>query len=88
MSESRSFINSFQSIYLKKHLYSVARTVNLWEGVSESTGMDIPDIMDNWINKIGFPVLTVTETASSIKVRQDRYLETGDVTDGENKTLW
>jgi aminopeptidase 2 len=82
------FTSLFQSIYLKKHLYSVARTVNLWEGISESTGVDIPDIMDNWINKIGFPVLTVTETADSIKVRQDRYLETGDVTEDENTTLW
>jgi aminopeptidase 2 len=44
--------------------------------------------MDNWINKIGFPVLTVTETANSIKVRQDRYLETGDVAEDENQTLW
>jgi aminopeptidase 2 len=44
--------------------------------------------MDNWINKIGFPVLTVTEKADSITVRQDRYLETGDVKDEENQTLW
>ncbi|PVG02822.1 putative AAP1-alanine/arginine aminopeptidase [Serendipita vermifera] len=76
------------SIYLKKHLYSNARTVNLWQGISESSGVDIPDIMDNWINKIGFPVLTVTEKADSITVRQDRYLETGDVKDEENQTLW
>jgi aminopeptidase 2 len=44
--------------------------------------------MDNWINKIGFPVLTVTEKADRITVRQDRYLETGDVKDEENRTLW
>ncbi|KAG8777819.1 Aminopeptidase 2 mitochondrial [Serendipita sp. 397] len=76
------------SIYLKKHLYSNARTINLWEGISEATGINVPDVMDNWINKIGFPVLTITETADSITVRQDRYLETGDVKDEENQTLW
>jgi aminopeptidase 2 len=81
-------ISKFQSIYLKKHLYSNARTVNLWQGISESSGIDIPGIMNNWINKIGFPVLTVTEKADSITVRQDRYLETGDVKDEENQTLW
>ncbi|KAG8806528.1 Aminopeptidase 2 mitochondrial [Serendipita sp. 400] len=76
------------SIYLKKHLYSNARTINLWEGISEATGINVPDVMDNWINKIGFPVLTITETPDSITVRQDRYLETGDVKDEENQTLW
>jgi aminopeptidase 2 len=78
----------FKSIYLKKHLYSHARTVHLWQSISEATGVDVPDIMDDWINKIGFPVLTVTEEPDSITVRQDRYLETGDVTEEENQTLW
>ncbi|KIM28783.1 hypothetical protein M408DRAFT_8575 [Serendipita vermifera MAFF 305830] len=64
------------SIYLKKHLYSIARTVNLWEGISESTGVNIPDIMDNWINKIGFPVLTVTENAGSITLGKSGLLRT------------
>ncbi|CAG7846066.1 Aminopeptidase 2; Flags: Precursor [Serendipita indica DSM 11827] len=76
------------SIYLKKHLYSTARTIDLWNGISEATGQNVPDLMHNWVNCIGFPVLTVTETSEGIKVRQDRYLETGDVKEDENQTLW
>jgi aminopeptidase 2 len=37
---------------------------------------------------MGFPVLTVTETATGIKVRQDRFLETGIAEAKDNETLW
>ncbi|KAI9431113.1 hypothetical protein H4582DRAFT_2085539 [Lactarius indigo] len=46
------------SLYLKKHLYSNTVSRNLWEGISEATGLDVPRIMDNWVSKMGFPVLT------------------------------
>lgn len=38
--------------------------------------------------KIGFPVLTVTENESGICVRQDRFLETGPAEAQENETIW
>ena len=41
------------SIYLKKHLYGNSVTKDLWQGISESTGRDVPKIMDNWISKVG-----------------------------------
>ncbi|EEB88327.1 hypothetical protein MPER_13892, partial [Moniliophthora perniciosa FA553] len=37
---------------------------------------------------IGFPVLSVTETESGIKVRQDRFLETGVAEEKDNQTIW
>ena len=76
------------SIYLKKHLYENAVTQDLWKGISESSGLDIPKIMDKWVLDQGFPVITVTEGKDEIKVRQNRFLSTGDVKDEEDKTLW
>ncbi|THV07366.1 leucyl aminopeptidase [Dendrothele bispora CBS 962.96] len=76
------------SIYLKNHMYGNSVTNDLWKGISESTGLDIPKLMDNWINKMGFPVVTVTETSNGIKVRQDRFLETGIAQSKDNETLW
>jgi aminopeptidase 2 len=76
------------SLYLKKHLYSNTVSRNLWEGIGEATGLDIPKIMDNWVSKMGFPVLTVTETSTGIKVRQDRFLEDGQAKPENNKTIW
>lgn len=40
------------------------------------------------ISQIGYPVLTVKETANGIVVRQDRFLDTGDVKEDENQTIW
>ncbi len=76
------------SIYLKKHLYSNAVTKDLWNGISESSGRDIASIMANWVLKQGFPVLTVTEDADGLTIKQNRFLSTGDPTAEEDKTLW
>jgi aminopeptidase 2 len=78
------------SIYLKKRLYGNSVTKDLWDGISEASGMDVAAIMANWTLKIGFPVITVEEVdgGKSIKVRQDRFLNTGDVKPEENETLW
>jgi hypothetical protein len=46
------------------------------------------DYLLNVYVKIGFPVLTVTETRDGIKVRQDRFLETGPAEAKENETIW
>ncbi|KAI0050503.1 leucyl aminopeptidase [Auriscalpium vulgare] len=76
------------SIYLKKHLFANSVSRDLWEGIGEATGNDIPKLMDNWVTKIGFPVVTVTETADGIRVRQDRFLEDGAAKPEDNETIW
>ncbi|KAG8927425.1 Aminopeptidase 2 mitochondrial [Tulasnella sp. 418] len=76
------------SIYLKKHLYGNTVAKDLWDGIGEASGRDIPAMLDNWIMKIGFPVVTVKETPEGISVRQDRFLSTGDPSEEENQTIW
>ncbi|KAH8117511.1 peptidase family M1-domain-containing protein [Phellopilus nigrolimitatus] len=76
------------SIYLKKHLYANSVSKDLWDGIGEASGLDIAIMMDNWVSKMGFPLLTVTEKAGAIHVRQDRFLETGPAADKDNKTIW
>ncbi|KAK0538067.1 Aminopeptidase 2 mitochondrial [Tilletia horrida] len=76
------------SLYLKKHVWSNTVTKNLWEGISEASGIDIGKVMAPWILKQGFPVITVSEHTNRIKVRQNRFLLTGDVTPEEDETLW
>jgi aminopeptidase 2 len=76
------------SLYLKKKLYANSVTHDLWKGISTATGLDITQLMENWITKIGFPVVTVTEDLKGITVRQDRFLETGPADAKDNKTIW
>ncbi|KAK4185428.1 putative aminopeptidase [Podospora australis] len=76
------------AIYLKKHQYSNAKTEALWAALSEASGIDVNTLMQNWIEKVGFPVLTVTEEAEKISVKQSRFLSTGDVKPEDDETTW
>ncbi|TFY57887.1 hypothetical protein EVJ58_g6753 [Rhodofomes roseus] len=76
------------SIYLKKHLFANSVTRDLWEGIQEASGVDVPKMMDNWVKKIGYPVLTVTENPNGIQIRQDRFLGTGPAAPKDNETIW
>jgi len=76
------------SIYLKNHLYANSVTKDLWDGISEASGVDVAKMMDNWVSKMGFPFITVTETKDGINVRQDRFLETGAADHKDNETIW
>lgn len=76
------------SAYLKKHAYGNAKTDALWSALSDASGANISDLMDPWIRKIGFPVLSVSEDAGKITVKQNRFLSTGDVTPEDDTTVW
>ncbi|KAJ7108703.1 peptidase family M1-domain-containing protein [Mycena epipterygia] len=65
------------SLYLKERLYGNSTTVDLWNGVEKATGVKVSEIMDGWISKPGFPVVTVRETTNGVYLRQDRFLLTG-----------
>ncbi|KAK6341017.1 hypothetical protein TWF696_009328 [Orbilia brochopaga] len=76
------------SNYLKKNKYSNARTDDLWAALSEASGKNVNEIMNDWIKTTGFPVLDVTEGADALTIRQKRFLSTGDVGPEDDKTTW
>jgi aminopeptidase N len=76
------------SNYLKGHAYGNATTKDLWSALSQASGQDVNALMEPWIRKIGFPVLTVGEEPGQIGVKQSRYLSTGDVKAEDDTTTW
>lgn len=76
------------SIYLKRHTYGNAKTEALWQALSEASGVDVTALMKPWIEKIGFPVLTIAEEPGQITVKQSRFLSTGDVKPEDDTTTW
>jgi aminopeptidase N len=76
------------SNYLNAHAYGNATTDDLWSALSHASGQDVNALMDPWIRKIGYPVLTVAEEPGQIGIKQSRYLSTGDVKPEEDETLW
>ena len=37
---------------------------------------------------MGYPVIKVTEVKDGIRVRQDRFLESGPAEEKDNQTIW
>nr|POF11406.1 aminopeptidase 1 [Quercus suber] len=76
------------SDYLKTHSYGNAKTEDLWAALGKASGQDVSNLMNAWIQKIGFPVVTVAEEPGQISVRQSRFLSGGEVQPDEDTTVW
>ncbi|CAG7980251.1 unnamed protein product [Penicillium salamii] len=76
--------------YIKKHAYGNTETGDLWAALGDASGKPVKSVMDIWTKNVGFPVLSVTENKdnSSIHVKQNRFLRTGDVRPEEDQTLF
>ncbi|KAJ6478725.1 hypothetical protein C8R47DRAFT_1178505 [Mycena vitilis] len=57
------------SMYLKERLYGNSTTADLWKGVEQATDIRVSEIMNAWISKPGFPVVTVQETYGGVHLR-------------------
>ncbi|CAI4053076.1 hypothetical protein SUVZ_15G2010 [Saccharomyces uvarum] len=76
------------SRYLNKFKYGNAKTEDLWDALSETSGKDVRSVMNVWTKSIGFPVVSIKEENGKITLTQNRYLSTGDVKDEEDTTIY
>ncbi|XXG94745.1 phosphopyruvate hydratase [Hypoxylon texense] len=76
--------------YIKKHAYGNTQTEDLWAALEDASGKPVREIMSIWTKNVGFPVVQVTENEkdSSIHVKQNRFLRTGDTKPEEDKVLY
>lgn len=76
--------------YIKKHAYGNTQTSDLWSALADASGKPVQTVMDIWTKNVGFPVVHVSENpeSSSIKLKQNRFLRTGDVRPDEDTTLY
>lgn len=76
-------------VYIRKHQYGNARTEDLWSVISDVSGQNVGKLMHSWTQKVGFPMLFITEDfdSSTIHFRQRRFLMTAEPqTDDEQTT--
>ncbi|KAL7929850.1 peptidase family M1 domain-containing protein [Trichoderma chlorosporum] len=76
------------SVYLRRHAYRNAVTDDLWDSLSEISGVNVSDFVQPWIQNMGFPVVSVHENGSHITLRQNRFLSTGDIKPEDDTTIW
>ncbi|KAF9203865.1 Aminopeptidase 2 mitochondrial [Haplosporangium sp. Z 27] len=77
-------------IYMKKHAYKNTSTEDLWAALSEASGTDVGQFMNPWIKQVGYPVVSVEESAdaSTLTFKQSRYLSSGDLNPTEETARW
>ncbi|KAJ6788761.1 hypothetical protein PWT90_03312 [Aphanocladium album] len=76
--------------YLKANAYGNATASTLWASLDAVSGKDVGGMADSWLNQVGYPVIEVTEDVekNEIRVKQARFLATGDVKPEDDTTIW
>ena len=59
--------------YLETHAYANADTRDLWAALGRAAGVDIPGVMDTWIFKPGFPLISARRDGSELVLSQQRF---------------
>lgn len=60
-------------IYLKKYAYGNASTSDLWKALKEASGKPVEEIMSNWTQKAGYPLVTLSQTNKTLVAKQSRF---------------
>ena len=58
---------------LRRHAYGNAETTDLWRALGEASRQPIPAVMDGWVFRPGYPVVTVAEAAGGLRLSQRRF---------------
>jgi puromycin-sensitive aminopeptidase len=66
---------------LERRRYANAETTDLWRALGDAAHQPIPAIMDGWIFKPGYPVVTVDLEGGGLKLSQRRFQYLGGETD-------
>ncbi|CAI2170148.1 17754_t:CDS:10 [Funneliformis geosporum] len=75
--------------YLKLHAFGNATTDDLWQALSTESGNDVVQFMTGWTKMVGYPVLTVQESApETLIIKQCRFLSSGVISPDEDTTIW
>lgn len=60
-------------LYFDEHKYHNAKGDDLWDALSQASGMDIGTIMHSWLNQPGFPVVTAKVEDGHLKLHQEQF---------------
>jgi aminopeptidase N len=74
--------------YFEKHQYKNTEASDLWDSLSAVSSFDVREFMDHWLNKPGYPALTVSyePNQDSLEISQSRLIvgEKGS----DDSTVW
>ena len=60
-------------LYLERHRFANAETTDLWKALGDASRLPIPEVMDGWIFRPGYPLVIVEPDGTGIKLSQRRF---------------
>jgi len=60
-------------LYLERHRFGNAETTDLWKALGAAARLPIPEVMDGWIFRPGYPLVIVEPDGTGIKLGQRRF---------------
>jgi len=60
--------------YFEKHKYDNTTGDDLWAALAQASGKDVAAFMNPWLERSGFPVVSVNQTDSQLSVHQQHFL--------------
>jgi len=75
--------------YFTKHRYNNTSAADLWAALAETSGQDVGSFMNNWLEKPGYPLVSVDwqPGSDSIKLQQTRFLSDPQ-SQADRSTTW
>lgn len=74
------------SAYFTAHAYKNTEGADLWESLSVASGKDVAAFMDPWLQRPGFPVVTVKQQDKAVELTQKHFSDNPEAVDPER--LW
>lgn len=68
-------------LYFDRHAYGNTESDDLWAALSQASGKDVGQFMSGWIDKSGYPLVSLETTAKGLVLRQKRLLMAGEDSD-------
>jgi len=72
------------SSFLKRYKLSNASGEDLWNSIEEISGKQVKRIMNEWVKKPGYPLVTVSLSKGKLTLKQERFLLSG----ASEKDVW
>ena len=78
--------------YIRRHREGNARAADLWNALEEASGQPVAPVVRAWIERAGFPLLTVKQTRrrgrTSLSIRQERFFSSPRGLEAERRSRW
>jgi aminopeptidase N len=69
------------SEYFTAHAYKNTEGADLWKSLTAASGIDVAAFMNPWLQRSGFPVISVKQDGNDVDIRQEHFSDNPDAID-------